>query len=435
MNQIFEELRRGYLYALPLVMSEAIASGNPRNVFVHKPGPADAERRIVARPGVDQVASYAWLDLSASPMVLTAPATYSAEYPKGRYLLYQIMDAWTNVIALLGTGFANNNNGGTYVFVGPDYKGDVPEHMQRIDCPTNLTIIWSRTFCLDLSEMPAITELKSHFRLEPLHPEQYAVQAAPEFPAKGRFPVEMVSNLDLEAFFNYFNKLAAMNAPCGFDGPILKVLAKYGIGAGLTFRMDQFAPELRQRLAKELIPSVLDHVSEMFWQDSEQINYWNYSPADLGYYGENYQLRGAVAVNGYAANPTEVCQYLTADHDGSGQPLNGKHRYRIHFDRDKLPPIHELGYWSLVAYDGREYFLIANPMKRYRLSGMSKELKYNKDGSLDLLVQNEPPADEWLGNYLPVCTDLDYCLCLRLYLPLKSVEEHTWVPPLIERLD
>lgn len=435
MDHTFEELRQGYLYALPLVMSEAIAYGNPRNAFVHKPGPADAERRIVARPGVDQVASYAWLDLATTPMVLTAPPTFSDAYPKGRYLLYQIMDAWTNVIALLGTGFVNGNNGGTYVFVGPDYKGPVPDNMYRIDCPTNLTIIWSRTFCLDLSEMPAITELKSHFKLEPLYPDQYVPQAIPEFPAEGRFPVEMVSNLDLENFFNYFNKLAALNNAYDFDAPILNTLAKYGIGAGLTFRMDQFDAALQEKLNKELIPGVLDHVSDMFWQDSKRINYWNYSPDDLGYYKTNYQLRGAVAVNGYAANPTEVCQYLTADRDGSGQPLNGKHKYRIHFDKDKMPPINELGYWSLVAYDGQEYFLIANPMKRYRLSGMSKDLKYNEDGSLDLFIQNDPPADEWLGNYLPVCTDLDYCLCLRLYLPLKSVDDETWVPPLIDRLD
>lgn len=433
-NTVKDELEQGYLYALPLIMSEAVASGNKRNKFVHKPGPADAERKIVARPGVDQVASYAWLDLSDTPMILTTPPSYSPEYPEGRYLNYQIMDAWTNVIALLGTGFVNGNNGGTYIFVGPDYTGQIPDGMYRIDSPTNFTIIWSRTFCLDLSEMPAITELKSHFKLEPLLPDRCEPAPALVYPAPAGTPADMVAGLDIETFFSFFNQLLLLNPPLDYDKPILGMLSKYGIGPGLDFRMDQFDVDLREELNKDLIPGILGNVADMFWETSDKVNQWYYSPDDLGYYKTNYRLRGAVAVNGYAANPTEMCQYLTADSDCSGQPLSGTHAYRIHFDKKDLPPIEKLGFWSLVAYDGKGYYLIANPIKRYRLSGMSKELKYNEDGSLDLYIQNEPPAEEWQGNYLPVCTDEQYCLCLRLYLPLAEVDDRTWKPPVIERL-
>ena len=435
-NKIFAELQEAYLFAAPLVMTEAIAHGNPRNEFTHKPGPADADRRIVARPGVDQVASYAWLDLATTPFVLETPPSYSAEYPNGRYVSYQIMDAWTNVIAMVGTGFVNGNNGGVYVFTGPDYKGDVPAHMHHISCPTNLAVVWSRTFCLDLSEMPAISEFKKGFKIRPLHPEKYKPNRRPDFPAKTDYPVAMLSSLDIETFFNYFNNLVTLYYPFEYDKPILERLKKYGIGPGLTFRLESFNALVQDYLQNKLVPETLRQAGPMMWEGAEQENRWFYSPEDLALYETNYRLRGAVCITGYAANPVDVCQYFTSEEDSAGNALQGGKKYRIRFESDKFPPIDKDGYWSLVAYDCDKYFLIRNPLERYRLSGMSKDLKYNKDGSLDLFIQDTPPvpADEWLGNYLPVCTDKTFCLCLRLYLPLESVSTRQWIPPVIEEI-
>lgn len=433
-SKMKDELFHACLYAAPLIMSEAVAFGNPRNTFTHKPGPADANRRIVARPGVDQVASYAWLDLATTPFVLETPPSFSAEYPEGRYCSYQIMDAWTNVVEMLGAGFVNGNHGGTYVFVGPNYKGEVPAEMHRVDCPTNLAIVWSRTFCLDLLEMPKINEFKAGMKIYPLYPEQYVPAPVPKFPAEQNDPVAMLASLDVETYFNFFNELSTLYAPFDYDQPILETIKKYGIGPGLTFRLSQFEGEERDWVEHELIPSMLRQAAPMMWEDSKQVNQWFYSPDDLARYRTNYRLRGAVCITGYAANPTEVVQYFTSEKDADGNQLVGGGRYRIRFEKGKFPPIGKDGYWSLVAYDGKDYYLMQNPMERYRLSGISKELHYNGDGSLDLLIQDAPPEDKMLGNYLPACTDGPYCLCLRLYLPLEAVTNQNWVPPVIERL-
>ena len=71
----------------------------------------------------------------------------------------------------------------------------------------------------------------------------------------------------------------------------------------------------------------------------------------------------------------------------TGQPLNGSHRYRLHFAAGQLPPVH--AFWSLTAY-GADDFLIANPLHRHAL-GDRDPLVFNADGSLDLWVQAEPP--------------------------------------------
>ena len=434
-KEIFEDLKQGYLFAVPLVMTEAIACGNPRNEFTHKPRPADADRRIVARPGVDQVASYAWLDLKSTPFVLETPSSYSDEYPQGRYVSYQIMDAWTNVVTMLGAGFVNGNHGGTYVFTGPDYEGEVPADMHHVKSPTNLTIIWSRTFCLDLSEMPKISEFKSKFKIRPLYPEKFVPSYRPEFPAKPDYPVAMVQSLDIETFFNYFNELSTLYYTFDYDKPILEKLEKYGIGPGLKFSLEKFEEPVRSWLKNDLAKEVLAESPDMMWEDAPQHNTWFYSPHDLAVYKDNYRLRGSVAFTGYAANPVEVCQYFTTEIDSAGNRLQGGKKYRIRFDKDKFPPIDKDGYWSLVAYDCDGYYLIKNPLDRYRLSGMSKDLKYNDDGSLDLFIQSSPPCDDMLGNYLPVCTDGLFCICLRLYLPLEQVEKLEWIPPAIDLVD
>ena len=430
-NKIFEELTHAYYYAAPLIMSEAVAAGKPRNEFVHMPGPADADRKIVARPGVDQVASYAWLDLSTSPFVLTTPSSISDRYPKGRYLTYQIMDAWTNCVALLGTGFINGNNGGKYVFTGPDYKGGTPEGYDRIECPTNFTIIWSRTFCLDKSEMPEITELKSQFKLEPLFPGQYVKKDIPAFPAQLGSPVSMISSLDIETYFNLFNKLALESPAYDYDQPLLDSLKAYGIGAGLTFSLDQFPEDLRKDIAENLAKKVLTAAKRLF-SDMPAINGWNFSTDEVGQYGTNYELRGTCAINGYAANPSDMCIYLTASADNDGQRISGKHRYRIHFKKGQLPPIRDIGYWSFVAYD-KDGFLMRNPMDRYKLSGWNDNFHYNEDGSLDIYVQHAAPSEEWLNNYLPIDDSDGIDICLRLYLPLPEARTEDWEPPIIYR--
>ena len=431
-KKVFEELTKAYYYAAPLIMSHAIAAEKRRNKFVHMPGPADADRKIVARPGVDQVASYAWLDLSTSPIVLTTPSSVSDNYPKGRYLTYQIMDAWTNCVTLLGTGFINGNNGGSYVFTGPDFRGQTPPGYCRVYCPTNFTIIWSRTFCLDKSEMPEINELKSQFKLEPLFPDTYVEKEIPDFPAKLDSPVAMVASLDIETYFNLFNTLAQENPPYAYDKPFLGTIEKYGIGAGLTFSLDQFPEDLRRDISEKLAKNVVNITKGLF-HDMPTINSWHVSTEEVGRYGTNYMLRGTCALNGYAANPPEMCMCLTATSDNDGRRLSGKHGYRIHFKNGQLPPIAETGYWSLIAYDADGY-LMRNPLNRYKLSGWDSHFLYNEDGSLDLYVQHDPPAEKWNNNYLP-CGEGEMDICLRLYLPLPEARTDKWEPPIIHRID
>ena len=84
--------------------------------------------------------------------------------------------------------------------------------------------------------------------------------------------------------------------------------------------------------------------------------------------------------------------YLNLESDpASGQPLTGARRYRL-----VVPPIEARGFWSLSMYekdgDGRLFFA-ANPIGRYSVGDRTPGLQRRPDGTIEILLQHEPPAD------------------------------------------
>ena len=77
---------------------------------------------------------------------------------------------------------------------------------------------------------------------------------------------------------------------------------------------------------------------------------------------------------------------------------------------------------------------MANPINRYNLGSM-KDLTYNADGSLDLLIQADAPADD-RSNWLPSPpAGQGFELTFRMYYPKESVVSRSYVMPGVERLD
>ena len=160
-------------------------------------------------------------------------------------------------------------------------------------------------------------------------------------------------------------------------------------------------------------------------------NGWRAIPDDVGAFGSNYDERAAVALAGLGANLAADAIYPNTHVDSRGRPLDGAHRYVMHFERDQLPPV--AAFWSLTLYDDDGY-LSDNDARRYALRDRDP-LRYNGDGSLDLYVQRQPPPDTTLrANWLPAPTG-SFNLMLRLYLPKPAALSHEWTPPALQRID
>jgi hypothetical protein len=158
---------------------------------------------------------------------------------------------------------------------------------------------------------------------------------------------------------------------------------------------------------------------------------WSTPPSVLGNYGTYYNTRAVVAMVGLGANLPADAIYPNTRVDATGQALDGRHRYRLHFNAAELPPVN--AFWSVTAY-GADDFLIANPIHRHAL-GDRDPLVFNPDGSLDLHVQAEPPEGNRNNNWLPVRAGEPFLLNARLYWPKPSALDGTWGMPAVERID
>jgi hypothetical protein len=134
---------------------------------------------------------------------------------------------------------------------------------------------------------------------------------------------------------------------------------------------------------------------------------------------------------GLGANLPQDATYPNTRVDSTGQPLDGSHRYALHFQAGELPPVH--AFWSLTAYDAQDFF-IANPLQRYAL-GDRDQMVYNADGSLDLYVQAQPPTADKAHNWLPVKTGEPFLLNARLYWPKAAALSGNWGMPGVQRID
>ena len=81
--------------------------------------------------------------------------------------------------------------------------------------------------------------------------------------------------------------------------------------------------------------------------------------------------------------------------DADGDQLVGRNRYTLTLSQD--PPVD--AFWSITMYDLPDFYLVANPISRYSIGDRTPGLRRNSDGSLTILIQNQPPADT--SNWLP----------------------------------
>ena len=91
-----------------------------------------------------------------------------------------------------------------------------------------------------------------------------------------------------------------------------------------------------------------------------------------------------------------------------------------------------------MMYDGKTQLLIENPINRYLInSPMLPTLKKNKDGSLTLYIQTDPPSADKKSNWLPA-PDGPIYMVMRLYWPkteppsILPPGSGTWQPPAIQ---
>jgi hypothetical protein len=206
-------------------------------------------------------------------------------------------------------------------------------------------------------------------------------------------------------------------------------LAQIGIIPGQEFDVQQLVPAVVKGL--EGAPQIArDKIMASFKTIPTFVNGWGIL-LKTGTYGTDYLNRALVAAFGLGANRPQDAVYPISIADANGQRYDGTKKYVVHFDKGQLPPVR--GFWSLTMYDDQLFF-VKNPLNRYTLSQRNK-FTYNKDGSVDLYLQNTSPGKSKEANWLPAPKG-KFTLVLRLYWPEEppqaSILDGTWKPPAVQ---
>jgi len=409
-----EIIRQAYLFAMPLVYMDVTRASYsiPDNYFYTAEKLPDYNYKNVVAVNIDTNYSIAFLKLEDGPVMFEIPDMGD------RYYTYPIMDAWTNNFVIPGTRLTGNGPQ-KYFVSGPDWTGQVPAGYTQIVSPTNLAWIDGRVQVnspADLDEV--VLPLQNRFVLTSVNTPSTDCRPSDKYLPEdfgGKSVVQVIRELPLEDFFNYFNELMELNAPFAEDSVIIRKMATVGIGAGKKFCIKKFNHATQQALQTLTVDvyTVLEEAlagQPLFGVDT------SHPDAQFGDYKTDYNLRAIITYKGLGALPPQEATYYTYFNDADGSVLDGSQAsYTIHFDADGFPPAE--AFWSYTIYNAERY-LVQNPISRYGI-GDRNELTYNADGSLDIYLSYEAPADELLSNWLPI-PDGRFDVTARLYMPYPA---------------
>lgn len=434
-DEVWEIVRDAWVFSFPLVILDATArvSTNtveanefkaPLNQFIHSRQLADAAAREVVSPNVDTLYSQAFLDLSETALVFHKPAA-------DRFLSVELLDAYTNCAAILGTG-GDGQEAQTYLLTGPGWTGEAPEGMEQVPLPTGSGWLLVRTMVEDEADLDNVYALQAEMALLPLEAYQaggeYRPPAGSESAEDESVPVEEVLSLSPQEYFTRANERMAANAPAAADTAMVARMEEIGVGPGLAFDAAGLGEEAEARW-QDMLAGITDELLAATAPFQRTLGAWQFYGEPIAEFGTEYDYRALVALDGLGANPVSVAIYPKAGATDDGAALNGENRYVLHFEKDGLPPTLAYGFWSITAY-GEDNVLIDNEIDRYLINDRS-ELAYNEDGSLDLYLQADPPADPNLqANWLPVNAQ-PFHLYLRIYLPDVAALGDGWQAPQI----
>lgn len=426
--------KEAYVYGNPLVDNYRIIYNyfvdtaspefkTPFNTIRNIPKVYTPEDKAVQTPNSDTPYSMACLDLRAEPVVITVPAI-----EENRYFSVQMIDGFTHNFYYIGTR-TTGNAGGSYLFVGPNWQGDLPTGFTAVvRCETQFAVAVVRTQLFDPSDIENVKEVQAGYVVQPL--SAYRQDASPT-PAEGVEFIKPLSKEDQQSNLAFFNQLNFWLQFCTVhpsEKELMDRLAKIGVVPGKTFDAEALSPELKDAL----LAGIQDAWKALDDLRAGDIKNGRVTSGDLfgtrEFLKNNYLYRFAGAAIGIYGNSRDEAMYPFYQVDSGGQPLDAsKNSYTLTLRPEDLPPVNS--FWSFTMYEMPASLLTPNPINRYLInSPMLPKLKMNKDRTITLYIQHQSPGKDKESNWLPAPNG-PFMVVLRLYWPKPEAINGTWKRP------
>jgi hypothetical protein len=369
-----------------------------------------------------------WVDTKSGPMVIEAPPD----------VLGFIDDFWCRYVIDMGRAGPDKGQGGKYLLLPPDYKGDVPEGYFVARSPTFGNFLFLRGFVVDGDLQPAVENMKKNFRIYPL-------QKAENPPVmnfvnmSGKFFNCIPSNDT--SFFGEVNQVIQEEPLESVDPEIRGLLASIGIQKGKPY-----APDARMKdiLADAVAVGNATARAILFSTRDSEAYYYADSKWKNGFIGNDIEFSPGGVLNPdartlfyYAATGVTPAmmvkmigigsQYAFTERDVTGKYLDGGQRYRLH-----LPPdIPAKDFWSIIVYDPQTRSMLQTNQQFPGTSSQKPDITINPDSSVDIWFGPEPPPGKE-ANWIQTIPGKGWLTLLRLYGPLDPWFDNTWRPGEIE---
>lgn len=437
--------KEAYIYGLPIVMgyksmyAYAIDESSPEYKGPFDEVACDArlftpDDKAIVTPNADTPYCMFWMDLREEPLVITVP-----EMEPERFYHWQLVDLYTHNFAYVGT-LTTGNGSAKYLVTGPNWTGDKPDGViDVIRSETDFVFNIIRTQLLGQDDLERVKEIQASYDVQSLR--VYMGGTVPPDASALNFP-EWVEGAQFdERCFDYLDFLLSLVEPVEEEQPLMKRLARIGLGSNKPFEIASLSPDIQEALKEgvklgfaEIEQSLEEFVSDplgsaksfgtrQFLMESAATNYG---------FDHHYLLRAGAAHIGLYGNSGSEAIYPTYFVDNEGEPLNtAAHSYRIRFPAGQLPPAK--AFWSLSMYDGVSQLFIHNQLDRYLLnSTMLERFRKEADGSIVFYIQKDSPRKNLEPNWLPA-PDGPFYMVLRLYGPELEALEGKWTPPDLQK--
>ena len=370
---------------------------------------------------------YSWLDLRDGPVVLEVPArVYGA-----------IDDAWCHWVVDVGQTGPDRGEGGKYLFVPPDYDGELPDGFTVVRPRTYGNWLMYRGFLDERGDPhPEVVRIKAECR-------QYLLSQSAD-PPPMRFvnvsPETFVAVPPADyRFWEMLNEAVQSEPPESADPLTLGMFASVGIQHGKPFE-----PDARMRGILTEAATVGEATTRALTYRFRQKEAYFYpdSAWRTGFLGGyQFQEDGTSLLDsaaqayfvGGATDPGMAekivgrgSEYAFACVDANGAQFDGARSYRLHVPPDV--PVNN--FWSVLVYDTQTRSMLQTDQEWPSITSQDDDLVRNADGSVDVYFGPEPPAEP--GNWIQTMAGKSWFTIFRLYGPLEAWFDRTWRLPEIE---
>ncbi len=355
-----------FIYSYPLLEQVKTINGmfdfiglEPNVPAMNDKFPMDNVGMPIVAPNLTSMTGLIFIDISDGPVTLQIPEV------KDRYIVYQCVDVFTHNFYYMGTR-GNNGEAGQFTFYNKNQKPTANTESTPVLMEGDHAIIVVRIDIKDRNEINQVREIQNNIKIvnAPKKSREY-----PEYDKEKAYS---------PLFVEYINELLSEIPESE------KVEFERFASIGIMNKVKLSESELSQ------VQVGIDSAFKAIVAASKSLEIGNgYIGATetfgtRDYLNKNYLVRAAGAHFGLWGNSKEEANYFMLRTEGEGE---------IRFAKDELPPLSDIGFWSITVHDENVH-VNKNEFNSYVLT-MDK-MKFEDDGSLLLKISSKPEQGNWL---------------------------------------